>query len=185
MDTILLAISDDGLAVDGARAVLSAHGVGWMDGLNCLPDFYLFGAHCIGCEGDRRLHRHEAEEFHYVVLHDVAESARSLVERPATLDADALGCGDLDMIDIVAVPDVFEDAVGEAEDEDVLHRLLAEVVIDAEDLVFVEDLVDLVVESSGGFEVVAERLLDDDTDPVFAVATVAGPGHAVIAEVFD
>ena len=85
-----------------------------------------------------------------------------------------------DVVDVVAVPDGLEDAVGEAEDEDVLDGLFAEVVVDAEDLVFVEDGVDLVVELDGGVEVVAEGLLDDDAD-----AALIGLGHALRAEVFD
>ena len=42
----------------------------------------------------------------------------------------------------VAVPDAFEDRVAEAEDEDVLHRLLAQVMVDAEDLFLLEMPVD-------------------------------------------
>ena len=74
-----------------------------------------------------------------MVLDDVAEGAGFLVEGPAAFDADGFGGGDLDVVDVVAVPDGLEDAVGEAEDEDVLDGLFAEVVVDAEDLVFVED----------------------------------------------
>jgi hypothetical protein len=52
----------------------------------------------------------------------------------ARADAEVLGGGDLDVVDVVAVPHRLEQEVGEAEREDVLHRLLAEVVVDAEDL---------------------------------------------------
>ena len=120
-----------------------------------------------------------------MILDDVAQRAGGLVERPAALDADALSRGDLDVIDVVAVPDILEDAIGEAEDEDVLDGLLAEIVVDAEDLILVEDLVDLVVEGAGRFEVVAERLLDNGADPVFLAIggdVLAGLGHAVLAE---
>ena len=57
-----------------------------------------------------------------------------LVEIGAALDADGLGRGDLDMVDMVAVPQRLEDAVGEAQHHDVLHRLLAEEMIHAIDL---------------------------------------------------
>ena len=53
--------------------------------------------------------------------------------------ADVLGRGDLDVVDVVAVPDRLEQPVGEAEREHVLDGLLAQVVVDAEDLVLVED----------------------------------------------
>ena len=48
----------------------------------------------------------------------------------------------------------------EAEDQNVLHRFFAEVVVDAEDLVLVKDGVDLVVQLARRIEIVAERLLD-------------------------
>ncbi len=63
---------------------------------------------------------------------------------------------------MVAVPDRLEEAVGEAEGEDVLGRLLAEEVVDAEDLLLLEDLVQLGVERLGAREVGAEGLLHDD-----------------------
>ena len=40
----------------------------------------------------------------------------------------------------------LEEAVGEAEDQDVLHRLLAQVVVDAVDLVLVKDAAQLLVQ---------------------------------------
>ena len=65
------------------------------------------------------------------------------------------------MVDVVAVPDRLEHAVREAHREEVLHRLLAEVVVDPEDLRLVEDLVHARVELSRRGEVGAERLLHD------------------------
>ena len=63
---------------------------------------------------------------------------------------------------MVAVPDRLEERVGEAEVEQVLHRLLAEVVIDAEDRRLGEHLVQRLVERARRGEVAAERLLDRD-----------------------
>ncbi len=100
-----------------------------------------------------------------MVLHHIAQRAGMLIERPAAFNADALRRRDLHVVDVVAVPDVLKDAVGEAEDEDVLHRLLAQVVVDAEDLVFVEDLVHIVVQRARRIQVVAEGLLDDRPHP--------------------
>ena len=84
-----------------------------------------------------------------------------LVERRAALDPDRLGDGDLDVVDELAVPDRLEDPVREAQREQVLHRLLAEVVVDAEDLALAEVLADQRVELLGRGQVVAEGLLDD------------------------
>ena len=66
-----------------------------------------------------------------------------LVEVRAALDPDRLGDGDLDVIDELAVPDRLEDAVREAQGEEVLDRLLAEVVVDPEDLALLEVALDL------------------------------------------
>ena len=79
----------------------------------------------------------------------VAVGAGALVEVGPLREAQRLGHVDLDVVDVVAVPDRLEEAVGEAEGEDVLGRLLAEEVVDAEDLLLVEDLVQLGVEGRG------------------------------------
>ena len=95
-----------------------------------------------------------------MVLHDVAHRARLFIEPPATLHAERLGHRDLHVVDEVAVPDGLEDAVREAQDEDVLDGLLAQVVVDAEDLALVEDAQDPLVELAGRGQVGPERLLD-------------------------
>ena len=66
------------------------------------------------------------------------------------------------MIDEVAVPDRLEQSVGEAECEDVLRRLLAQEVADAEDLLLGKDLVQLGVQRDRAFQVGSERLFHDD-----------------------
>jgi hypothetical protein len=60
--------------------------------------------------------------------------AGGLVEVRPRVEAQLLGDVDLDVVDEVAVPDRFEQPVGEAERQDVLRRLLAQEVVDAEDL---------------------------------------------------
>ena len=57
----------------------------------------------------------------------------------ARADADVLGRGDLDVVDVVAVPDRLEHVVREPERHHVLDGLLAQVVVDAEDLALAED----------------------------------------------
>ncbi len=112
-----------------------------------------------------------------MVLDDVARHAGLLVELAAPLDADVLGDRDLHVVDVLAPPHGLEERVGEPEDEQVLHRLLAEVVIDAEDLRLVERRRDGVVERARALEVVAERLLEDDAGPEPATP-LAGPRGA-------
>ena len=97
-----------------------------------------------------------------MVLHDVAHRARLLVEAAAALDAERLGHGDLHVVDEVAVPDRLEDAVREAQHEDVLDGLLAQVVVDAEDLALAEGRAHDGVELARRGAVAAERLLEHE-----------------------
>ncbi len=100
-----------------------------------------------------------------MILEHVAHDADAVVERAAVLDADRLGDGDLHVIDVVAVPDRLEDAVGEAEDQDVLDGLLAQVVVDAVDLLLGQHLMQQAVEFPRRSQIGAEGFLDDHAPP--------------------
>ena len=85
----------------------------------------LLVANRLGVRRRRRLHRQVADDLQQVVLDDVANDAGLVVELAAALDAEALGHRDLHVLDVVPIPDRLEERVGEAEIEDVLHRLFA------------------------------------------------------------
>ena len=61
-------------------------------------------------------------------------------------DGHFLGRRDLHMVDEIAVPHRLEDAIGEAQHQQVLHGLLAQIMVNAIHLIFGKDLVDLRVE---------------------------------------
>ena len=96
-----------------------------------------------------------------MILNNVAERARLLVEGAAPFDADRFRRSDLDVIDIVAIPDRLKYPVSETEHEDVLDGFLTQIVIDAEDLILVKHLVDFIVERASGLEIVPKGLLDN------------------------
>ena len=73
-----------------------------------------------------------------MVHHHVAVRAGLLVETDAVVDRERLGYVDLDVRDVLAIPDRFEQTVREPERENVERRLLAEEVVDPEDLALVE-----------------------------------------------
>ena len=77
-------------------------------------------------------------------------------------DGERLGHVDLHVVDVAVVPDRLEQAVGEAEGEDVECRFLSEEVVDAVDLLLGEGAVQRRVEVDGAGQVGAEGLLDDD-----------------------
>ena len=97
-----------------------------------------------------------------MVLDHVAERPGRLVVPPAVLDADGLRDRDLDVVDVAGVPDRLEEGVREPEGEEVLDRLLAEVVVDPVDLPLVGRLEEDLVEGPGARDVAPERLLDDE-----------------------
>src|SRR3712207_6400414 len=114
---LLLAVTLDLLAKDPAPLVLAAHGVEVHlvlgDGPGRLEDLYLLLAHRLGIEGHRRLHRRKAEDLHHVVLNDIAQGTRFLVEGAARSDPYVLRDRDLNVVHVVLVPEGLEDAVGE------------------------------------------------------------------------
>ena len=66
------------------------------------------------------------------------------------------------MVDVVGVPHRREEGVGEAEGEEVLHRLLPEVVIDPVDLLLAPVGEQPAIQLPRRGEIAAEGLLDDD-----------------------
>ena len=101
-----------------------------------------------------------------MVLHHVADRAGLVVIVAASLDAERLGHRDLHMVDVRAVPQRLEQNIGEAQGHQVLHRFLAEVVVDPEDAALGKHRADLVVDDGGARAVPADRLLHDDAGTV-------------------
>ena len=126
-----------------------------------LNHFQLFVAHDVRVNRSRRLRRHQRDELEDVILHHVAQCARLLVIAGALADPFFLRHRDLDVIDVLLIEQRFEDAVGEAEHENVLDRFLTQIVIDAVDLPLVEDRSDRVVDRSGRGQIASDGLLDD------------------------
>ena len=107
-------------------------GVGGGDRPQRAQHLHLLVAHRGRVEVGRRLHRHQREQLEHVVLHHVAQRAGALVIIGAALQPDRLGDGDLHVVDVRRVPQRLEQHVGEPQREQVLDRLLAEIMVDAE-----------------------------------------------------
>src|SRR6202044_3210533 len=122
IDAFLLFVADELPAHDVAR-------LDWREGAEHLV---LFLADRPGRERCRRLHRHEPQDLEQVGDDHVAIGAGLLVEAGALAEVEGLRHVDLDVVDEIAAPDRLEQAVGEPEGEDILRRLLAEEMIDAE-----------------------------------------------------
>src|SRR2546425_10461326 len=85
-----------------------------------------------------RSHGQVAQDLEEMILDHVTDRARPVVERAAALDPEVFGHRDLHAFDVIAVPEGLQKSVGEAEEEHVVHRPLAEIVIDPEDRRLVE-----------------------------------------------
>src|SRR6202043_1860738 len=132
---------------------------------NRLQDLGLLRTHRPGAEARRRLHRHEREELEEVVRDHVAQSAGRVIELAAPLDIEGLGNGDLNVVDVISIPQRLEYAVRESKHHDVLNGLLSEIVVDAIDLALGQHAKYLAIERLRRGQIGAEPLLDDDAPP--------------------
>ena len=125
-------------AVGETGAILAAHSeirdVGFVDPLERFEHLELLIAQRVRLERIRRLHGDETDELHHMVLDHVSYRARFFIVAATAFDAERLGDGDLHVIDMRAVPQRLQENVGEAQRHEILHRFLAEIVVDAEDI---------------------------------------------------
>gem|GEM_PF-6876200 len=159
-----------------ARAVLAAHGlvlhVAARDGLQRLEHLDLLVAHRLGIEAHRRLHRHQTEQLQQVVLQHVAHGAGVVVIAATILHAQGFGHGDLDVVDVGGPPDRLEQCIGEAQRHEVLHRLLAQVMVDPVDARFGEHLADGRVDRARRLKRMADGFFQHDA------CVLTGKAHA-------
>ncbi|MCY1174255.1 hypothetical protein D9M71_76530 [compost metagenome] len=94
-----------------------------------------------------------------MVGHHVAQGTGAVVEIATGLDTHGLGGGDLHVVDVVVVPEGLEQAVGKTADQDVLHGFLAQIMVDAIDLLLAHDLEQARIEGFSRGQVGAEGLL--------------------------
>ena len=92
----------------------------------------LLPAQLLRVERDGLLHRGQRHQLQQVVLDDVAGGADAVVVPGPATDPDVLGLGDLDVVDVVVVPDRLVQLVGEPQRQQVLDGLLAQVMVDPE-----------------------------------------------------
>src|SRR5277367_6211233 len=156
-------------AVQLARRVLPAN-----DGLSDhfeikrtdgLEDFELFVLDGGGVEGGGRLDGNEGSELQHMALDHVAKRAGGFIKPATPLNTKRFRCGDLDAVNIVAVPQRLENAIAETKNQQILDSVLAEIVIDAVDLLFLEDTQNGLVEFLGCGQIAAEGLLNNDAYP--------------------
>src|SRR5215470_4335839 len=97
-----------------------------------------------------------------MVLDDVADRSRLIVEAAAALDAEIFRHGDLHALDVVAVPERLHEGIGEAEDDHIVYRPLPQVMINSENRGFIELPEEDLIQMSRRLQIVTERFFNDD-----------------------
>lgn len=95
-----------------------------------------------------------------MVLHDIADDAKLVKVATTTLGAEWFLECDLNVVDVVSVPGGAEERIAEAQDKNVLHHLLAQIVIDAEDLLLPPVGLKRLLQFPRACQVLAKRFLD-------------------------
>ncbi len=112
-----------------------------------------------------------------MVLEHVAQGPRVVVIRGPRAHALRLRHGDLHVVDVLVIPHRLKNRVGKAQNHQVLHRLLAQVVVDAKDLPLIEVLPQLLVELLRALQVRAERFFNDQARPAALPAAFPPPAQ--------
>ena len=168
----LFGIGRHSLPADCARAILPGHHLVGRDEAQCTQHFDLFIAHRRRIETRGRLHCHQRQQLQDVVLHHVAHRARAVVVADPRFKADRLGDSDLHMVEMRGIPKRLEQDIGKAQRQQVLHRFLAQIVVDAEGPLLREGAGNGVVDLAAGFKAGAQRLFK--ADPARLAGQAAG-----------
>ena len=166
VDALLIPVSGYGVAIHIACCILAADhvlaqcfGGPALEGAQHLELFVTDGV-SVGVDG--WLHRNRAQQLQRVVLHHVAHRTGAFVKAATLFHTQLFGHGDLDVGDVLAPPQGLEQRVAKSQCKQVLHRGLAQVVVDAKDLLFLEHLAHGCVDRAVGRQVVAQRLFEHD-----------------------
>ena len=167
-------VAADWLSVDRAGPVLAAHHIACNafggEGFQRAQHLEFFITDRIGVVGRWWFHRDHRQQLQRVVLDHVAHCASAVVKGATRADSEPFSQCDLDIGDAFAAPQRFEQGIAEAQRHQVLHRRLAEVMVDAKGLAFREYRAHHLVDLLCAGQIMAERFFKHDTHP-FVVDT--------------
>src|SRR5207245_10476267 len=104
----------------------------------------------------RWLHRSETNYLHHMVGNHVTQRSRLIVVTSAFLHSDGFSHRNLYVVDISPVPNRFENSVSETKSQDILNRLLSEIVIDPVNLLLFSNVQELFIQSSCRLQIVTK-----------------------------
>src|SRR5436190_23429788 len=129
---------------------LTAHKIFWIERRDRLQHLDLFIANRFAVGANGGFHRDISHHLKKMILHYVADGADLFVESAPALDSEIFGHGYLHAFDMRAIPKRLEHRIAKTEEQHAMHRLLAEVMVYAEDVLFIERLQQYLIERAGG-----------------------------------
>ena len=97
---------------------------------NRLQYFDLFISRELSGVANRSFHRRYHHQLEQMILEHVAQDTRLVVIPTSTPNLDFFGYGDLDVIDVIAIPNRLEDRISETQHQDVLDGFFAQIMVD-------------------------------------------------------
>src|SRR5262245_10479749 len=143
-------------------AELAAHQILGFERWHGLEHLHLFVTDRFAVELHRWFHGEVCQDLKHMVLDDIANGAGRVIKAPSTLNAEILGHGDLHAFNVVAIPERLQKSIGETEEQHVVNRPLAEIMIDAENPFLVECPEQDTIEILRRGEIRSKGLLDND-----------------------
>ena len=145
---------------------------GFVDDSERPHNFYFFVANIRRGHGVWRLHGHQTQQLHKVVLQHVAELADLVVVRKTTINTHGLGNRDLNMINAGVIPLCIDKSIGKTQGQQVLHCFFAKIMIDSINPFFFEVLSNGLVHFFAAVEVSTDGLFEHD--PRILIQTSCG-----------
>src|SRR5437870_1058830 len=110
-----------------------------------------------------------------MVLHHIAQRTRLFIITAALTHPEDFAYRDLDMVDQIPIPEPFKYRIGEAEHQDVLDRLFAEVMVNAKNLWLMRVTRQFHIELARRLQIVTKGLLDHNALPALFAIFVQQP----------
>src|SRR5947208_2465468 len=119
-----------------------------------------------------------------MVLHHIAQGTGLLIITAALAYPEDFADRNLDVIDRIPVPEPFKNGIGEAEHQDVLHRLFAKVMVDPKNLLLVGVTRQFRIELAGRVQIVTKWLFDHNALPALFAILVQQPSAVELLDGF-
>ena len=122
----------------------------------------------VGRKTGRCFHGGDHQQLKQMVLEHIAQNTRFVVVSSASPHHHLFGNRDLNVIDVITIPDRFEDAVGETKHQHILNRFFPQVMVDSVNLILGKHPMQLGIQLLGRFKVGAKGLLNHKSSAIIS-----------------